>query len=159
MSYAKESKNRILKALRDVDIEKHFGHPVDRKTIEHFESQRWMAFPNDYKWFLEKFGEGGNGFEVLGVKSITENIQVFRAVKEAKRMSDHTPLDYFLVIEYVSDAPDNYSFYYIPLNSYKVETESLPVYYWDGTTGLYEEVFPDFYSYFYARIIEEKEKK
>jgi len=157
MSYSRESKNRILKALRNVPIQEHFSNPVDRTTIDNFERQRWMAFPNDYKSFVEKFGEGGIGFHILGVRFITENIQVFRAVKEAKRMADYTPLENFLVIEYDEIQNSTPSFYYIPLNSYRIEQETLPVYYWNGDTQLYEEAYPDFYSYFYARILESKE--
>lgn len=143
MVYEKE-KASIRHELKRIPVRKHFVAVVEDAVIKQFEKNHWLSIPEDYRWFLRHLGQGGVGFETLGITKITDGIHLFHAVLEAKRMEDFVPLRDFLLIEHLSEG----DFYYLKRNLYTQLKNTAPVYHWSAVTQSETLIYDNFYRYF-----------
>jgi hypothetical protein len=113
-----------------------FSGGVGEDKIREAEKQLQVKFPEQYKWFLSKYGDGGVlGMDVYGIESTNS----FRVVDNTKIYRKHKLGHEYIVIE------DQDEFYYcINLSNEKVEN-------WDfkGFIDVYADTFLD---YLYTKI-------
>lgn len=150
-----QAKEQIRSLLRTIQVQEHFVAPISESVIHQFEQTKWFTLPDDYWWFVRHLGQGGVGFETLGIVQVSEHLHLFHAVKEAKHMEDFVPLTNFLLLQFLNEG----DFYYIDLLPYRTERETAPIYRWNESEGHSEKAYDNFYSYFIHQMENGIQKK
>lgn len=143
-----EDKAKVVSILRELPVKAHFIAMVAYEAIEWFEEHKWFTLPNDYRWFLRHLGQGGVGFETLGIERVSEYIHIFHAMKEAQYLTEFIPLTDFMLIQYLPGR----DFYYIKTSKRRQEREISPVYRWHNENNEGVVAYPSFYAYFLHQL-------